>query len=186
MLAYVFWHGPGDSGTEAYVESLAAFQAALSEAGVPGFLGASVHAVPALPWSEGAGYEDWYRVEGSAALDPLDEAAVSGARQKAHDAAAARSAWGTAGLYRLRRGAPVDADVSYACWLAKPPGVRYPEFFEALAPVCEATGGALWGRQMTLGPTPEFCLVSPGDPGDLPYPAALRVGRRRVWPNAGR
>jgi hypothetical protein len=138
--------------------------------------------VPDLPWCEGPGYEDWYLLEGSAALDPLDEAAVSGARQLAHDAAASRAAWGTAGLYRLRLGAPRDEDLSQACWLAKPPGVRYPEFLERLAPSVEGAGAALWGRQMTLGPTPEFCLLARHELATLPFPVSLRVSRRRVWP----
>ena len=33
-----------------------------------------------------------------------------------------------------------------------------------------ADGGCLWGRRMTLGPTPEFCLHAPAA-RSLPYPA---------------
>jgi len=184
MLAYVFWHGPTEAGAAGYLEGLAAFQRALADSGSPGFRGASVWSVPALPWCGGAGYEDWYLVDGSAALDPLDEAAVSGARQLPHDAAASRASWGTAGLYRLRLGEPGDASGSHAHWLSKPAGVRYPELFERLAPVVEDAGASLWGRQMTLGPTPEFCLVSRLELVSLPFPVALRVSRRRVWPEA--
>ena len=184
VLAYVFWHRPAEPDAGEYVAALAGFQSALADARVPGFRGASVHAVPVLPWSEAPGYEDWYLVDGSAALDPLDEAAISGARQAPHDAAAACAAWGTAGLYRLRLGAPASDAHSHACWLAKPAGLRYPEFLERLAPAVEGAGAALWGRQMTLGPTPEFCLLSNREIAALPFPVALRVSRRRVWPPA--
>jgi len=182
VLAYVFWHRPSEAGAGDYANSLAEFQAALASAEVPGYLGAEVHAVPPLPWSDGPGFEDWYRLEGSASLDPLDQAAVSGARQAAHDAAAARAAWGTAGLYRLRLGELSPAPQTWAHWLPKPPGVRYPEFFDAMRPLCAAPGTALWGRQMTLGPTPEFCLVAASELDSLPWPVALRVPRRRIGP----
>jgi hypothetical protein len=36
----------------------------------------------------------------------------------------------------------------------------YDDFYKLLAPVTARPGAALWGRQMTLGPTPEFCLHS--------------------------
>lgn len=40
----------------------------------------------------------------------------------------------------------------------------------------------LWGRQMTLGPAPEFCLHS-GRPVRLPAPlAGAALGCRPVWP----
>jgi hypothetical protein len=183
LLAYVFWHRPTAAGTEGYVSSLAGFQRALAAAGVPGFLGASVHAVPVLPWTEAPGFEDWYLVENSAALDPLDEAAVSGARQAAHDEAAARAAWGSAGLYRLRLGRHhASAPGSWAHWLSKPAGLSYADFFARLAPRVELTGAALWGRQMTLGPTPEFCLVAGAPVAELPFPVAVQAQRERIWP----
>ena len=74
---------------------------------------------------------------------------------------------GTAGLYGLRMGELVDPAIAY--WLSKPEGVSYAAFESSLAPLV-ADGCALWGRRMTLGPTPEFCLHAPSA-RTLPYPA---------------
>ena len=49
----------------------------------------------------------------------------------------------------------------FALWLNKPAGVSYKDFYTALQPVTSRPGVALWGRQMTLGPTTEFCIHSP-------------------------
>ena len=51
-----------------------------------------------------AGYEDWHLLENSTALDVLNGAAISQARQRPHDRIAAMAADGTAGLYGLRMG----------------------------------------------------------------------------------
>jgi hypothetical protein len=45
----------------------------------------------------------------------------------------------------------------------------YADFEASLAPQI-ADGCCLWGRRMTLGPTPEFCLHAPVAQV-LPYPA---------------
>ena len=58
-------------------------------------------------------------------------------------------------------------------------GTSYDEFFDRLRPLV-GRGMALWQRQMTLGPTPEFCLQSAGPitfPGEL---AGVRVACRSV------
>jgi hypothetical protein len=60
----------------------------------------------------------------------------------------------------LRAGEEVLSEARFAVWLAKPDGVSYPEFYDALAPLTAQPNVALWGRQMTLGPTTEFCLHS--------------------------
>ena len=55
-----------------------------------------------------------------------------------------------------------------------------------LDPLIRSEAAALWARQMTLGPTPEFCLQS-ARPVELPaafFPVALRY--RTVWPARGR
>jgi hypothetical protein len=51
--------------------------------------------------------------------------------------------------------------------------MTYQLFFESLRPVCEH-GAMLWGRQMVLGPTPEFCLHAPRHI-PVPYPV-LNIG----------
>ena len=100
-------------------------------------------------------YEDWYLVENSAALDALNEAAISAARKSPHDRAASHAGGGHGGLYRLRAGQLVSAP-AFTAWFSKPDGWGYAQLFERLTPSL-ALGGALWQRQMALGPG-EFCL----------------------------
>jgi hypothetical protein len=184
MLAYVFWHWPRADATAAAYEALQRpFHAALRSAPPAGFRGSRVLAMGGAPWAAegGEAYEDWYLVEGSAALDPLNEAAVTVPRRGAHDAAAAAAAGGTAGLYRRRLGDPGDLPHA-AAWFAKPPGMGYSALFTTLEPLVRAEGAALWSRQMTLGPAPEFCLQS-RRPIELPaafFPIGVRY--RTVWP----
>ena len=91
----------------------------------------------------------------------MNEAAVSGACEEPHNRVAREAADGTGGLYRLRAGSATDmAHAKFAVWLSKPAGVSYKDFYTELEPVTSQPGVALWGRQMTLGPTTEFCLHS--------------------------
>ncbi|HUR93540.1 MAG TPA: hypothetical protein VMY76_03080 [Gemmatimonadales bacterium] len=184
MLAYVFWHWPRAGVPAASYEALQRrFHAALGDAPPPGFLGSRSAAILGAPWAAAGAraYEDWYMVDGSAALDPLNAAAVTASRQAAHDAAAAAAENGTAGLYLLRRGTPRDSPDN-AVWFAKPSGMSYREMYELLEPLVEATGAALWGRQMVLGPTPEFCLHI-SRPVHLPVPlAGTTIACQPVWP----
>ena len=183
-LAYVFWHwkrpGVGESDYEA---RQASFQQALRDAPSPGFQRSTVLAVGGLPWaaSGGAVYEDWYLVDGSGALDPLNDAAVTASRRAPHDRAAAAAAGGTAGLYRLRAGAPLKSPTQ-AIWFAKPDGTSYAALDALLAPVCTDGNAALWCRNMVLGPGPEFCLHAAA-PVSLPTPLtpSAAVTLRTVW-----
>ena len=184
VLAYVFWHWPrADVEPGRYEDLQRRFHAALQAAPSPGYLRSHSAGFSGAAWAGNGGeaYEDWYLVDGSAALDPLNDAAVSASRQSAHDAAAAVAAGGTAGLYRLRSGNLVEAP-RQACWFGKPDGMSYSAFYSALQPLLADTGGALWGRQMTLGPTPEFCLHTV-EPVAVPEPfKTLRVVLRPIWP----
>ena len=94
-------------------------------------------------------------------MDPLNEAAVSGACEEPHNRVAREAAGGIGGIYRLRAGAEDLAEAKYAVWLSKPEGVSYKDFYASLVPLTSQPGVALWGRQMTLGPTTEFCIHSP-------------------------
>src|SRR5256885_13395270 len=81
MLTYVFWHQRESKiAREEYQERLVAFHRILRERQPQGFLFSMVLEMAQLPrMEEGSeAYEDWYIVENSAALDPLDEAAVTG------------------------------------------------------------------------------------------------------------
>jgi hypothetical protein len=184
-LAYVFWHTPVASVALAeYETALLRFHEALRAAAPAGFLESRVLRCAAVPWlaSERPVYEDWYLLDGSAALDAMEEAAIAGLRQQPHDAVARLAAAATAGLYLLRRG---DAALvpAAAHWLAKPAGESYEAFYRRF-PEDRAAPFALWGRKMTLGPGPEFCLHrADAVPSPLPAQESLAVeplrGERR-------
>jgi hypothetical protein len=184
MLAYVFWHWRRPTIGDAEYEALQrAFHAALAAAPSEGFERSLSFAVAGAPWANGGrrAHEDWYLVRGSAALDPLEQAAITAGRQAPHDAAARAAAAGAAGLYKLRLGAPSQTPRE-ARWFAKPEGMSYAALWELMQPVVERERAVLWGRQMVLGPTPEFCLHSVG-PLDLPRPLAPLVLRlAELWP----
>ena len=185
MLAYVFWHWrhPAVDPHE-YEARQRVFHDALSLAPPDGFVRSASAALSGAPWAADGGeaYEDWYLVRNSSALDALNEAAVTASRAAPHDAAAALASGGTAGLYRLRLGAP-SSPTRLAWWFGKPTGMRYEELWTLLAPVVKATpGAALWCRQMVLGPTPELCLQAPAEM-TLPAPLHARaIALRPVWP----
>lgn len=184
MLAYVFWHWkqalvlPAD-----YERRQRAFHEALAAHPSPGFRRSRSYAVADLPWAAAGhgAYEDWYEIDNSAALDPLNDAAVSAGRAAAHDAAAAVAEGGIAGLYRLKLG-EAGPPVEHAWWFGKPAGLGYEAFWSLLGPIVATPGTGLWMRQMTLGPSPEFCLQAPA-PVALPRPIDARhVTLRTVFP----
>src|SRR5262245_10656878 len=99
MLAYVFWHVRRGGVITADPEArLLAFQEDLPPDAPAGFSGAAVHALSSAPWLPSdtidTGYEDWYFLAGSADLDVLNDAAVTGHRKASHDEAARGAAWG--------------------------------------------------------------------------------------------
>ena len=80
MLAYVFWHWPtarsGDK--EAYEAAQKGFHSRLADLRPEGFVSSWSYELSSAPWlSNTPQYEDWYLLEGSAALDTLNAAAVS-------------------------------------------------------------------------------------------------------------
>src|SRR5437763_1395943 len=102
MLAYVFWHSrtPSVARSE-YEGALKVFHARLAEHRPVGYLSSDVFHVQNIPWLGGLeGYEDWYLMENSAAIDALDSGSVSGEREEPHHAVARLAARGTAGLYK--------------------------------------------------------------------------------------
>ena len=170
MLAYVFWHWPQSHITrELYLEHLVAFHQTLGANKPRGFKRSVVFSIRSANWlnTSGEAFEEWYLLEDSAAMDPLNDAAVSGVCEEPHNRVAREAADGTGGLYRLRTGQEDLAQSRFAVWLSKPNGVSYPDFYRALEPITSQQGVALWGRQMTLGPTTEFCIHSPA-PIQLP------------------
>ena len=175
MLAYVFWHVRAPTVERPdYEARLTAFHAAL-RAGAPAGLGPTATVgLDAIPWLGGdAGYEDWYLVDDFAALGTLNVAAVTGARQPPHDAAAAGARRGVAGIMGHVAGPLLPADPRWAAWLQKPAGMGYEDFHAALAGVV-GDAAAAWQRQMTLGPADEYCVLADAELA-LPWPA-------RAWP----
>lgn len=167
MLSYVFWHWSQPTiSAQDYTDRLIAFHQSLHNHAFVGFHSSHVFQIPNAPWGPPAQplYEDWYLVEDFAALGMLNETAVVAANKAPHDQAAQYAADGTAGLYQLYAGDVNPAHAHIACWFAKPSGMTYKLFFSLVRPLVAEHGGALWQRQMTLGPTPEFCWQAPVAP----------------------
>ena len=170
MLAYVFWHWPQATiDHDSYVNHLIDFHNTLAANKPPGFHESVVFRIRGASWlkTDDDAYEEWYLLDNSAAMDPLNDAAVSGVCEVPHNRVAREAADGIGGLYRLRAGHGRLSESRHALWLSKPAGVSYKDFYAALQPLTSEPGVALWGRQMTLGPTTEFCIHS-SNPIELP------------------
>ena len=160
MIAYVFSHRPApEADLDAYEEALRSFHAALATTVPQGF-------VRSLSYRVGPAYADWYLLEDSSSLDPLNAAAVTGARQAPHDAAARLATDGVGKLLALAAG-EVDLEALTETRFAKPRGMPYSELYRTLEPWTGEAGTSLWRRMMVLGPPPEFTLISP-HPVELP------------------
>lgn len=164
MLAYVFFHraAPGVE-TPDYEAALRRFHAALAGEPPRGFIGSSTYRV-------GDMYADWYLVESSAALDALNEAAVSGARSASHDKAARMATDGAGKLLALVSGS-ASAGAGFEIRFSKPAGMGYPELYQRLKPWTDRADVTLWRRMMVLGPPPEFCLLAPSE---IQLPAEMK------------
>jgi hypothetical protein len=164
VLAYVFFHraAPGVE-TPDYEAALRRFHAALAGEPPRGFIGSSTYRV-------GGMYADWYLVEGSAALDVLNEAAVSGARSAIHGIVAHLATDGAGKLLALVSGSAADG-AGFEIRFSKPAGMGYPELYDRLKPWTDRAGVTLWRRMMVLGPPPEFCLLAPSE---IQLPAEMK------------
>jgi hypothetical protein len=186
VLAYVFWHWRRDGvPADRYRDLLRDFHASLERRRPSGFLGSSAFEIPGASWipQDGPAVEDWYLLEGSAALDLLDRGAVEAPHQSPHDTVAAAAAGGAGGLYRLRAGRPLGGEARFALWFGKPEGMSYAALYALLEPRT-SSGETLWGRQMVLGPAAEFCLHARSD-APLPAPiAAVTVPLRPLFPRS--
>lgn len=172
MLAYVFSHRPASGAdVHAYEDSLRRFHAELARGRPIGFIASTTYRFD-------DGYSDWYLVENSAALDVLNEAAVTGARAASHDSAARMAAWGSGKLLSLAQG-EAGLDALHEAAFAKPAGMQYSELYALIEPFSSRAGAALWRRMMVLGPPPEFCLVSRA-PVQLPADLSPEVRVRRT------
>lgn len=153
MLAYVFFHRPAPQGaTLSYETALRAFHASLAAAPPQGFVSSCSYRI-------GGGYADWYLVADSAALDPLNDAAVGNRAQASHDLVAGMSKDGAGKLFTLRSGEP-RSESGFETRFSKPAGMAYGELYERLKALTVRPDVTLWRRMMVLGPPPEFCLTS--------------------------
>lgn len=169
MLAYLFFHRPAPGVDVAdYEQGLRRFHEELAEARSPGFVSSRTYRV-------GDTYCDWYLIEGTAAMEPLNEAAVTGARAAAHDAVAHHAVDAAGKLLMLAAGR-FDPDAGFEIRFSKPAGMPYPDLYARLEPWTKQPGVSLWRRMMVLGPPPEFCLLAPSElmlPAET-APAVLR------------
>ena len=182
MLAYLFWHcARAEVAASDYEAALTAFHRALLQSRPQGYLGSFVVALESIPWLSGrAGYADWYLVESSADLDTINRAAVTGAREAPHASVAALAHDGIAGLYRVSRGRlRLPGDRVEETWVSKAAGERYEDFFARLEGGI-GEYGCLWQRQMTLGPTPEFCLQNFAAPSTVSGARTIELAGRKV------
>jgi len=187
MLVYLFWHRPsgdadgaiGPAGGQ-YQRAVAAFHASLADDPPAGFHRSWCVALSGPPWW-GSGlpcYLDAYVVADWSALGVLNSAAVGGRRGPSHDAAAALAADGTGGLLAVRRdGRHVTPSV--VAFATRPAGRSYGDYGADLLAAAPA-GTAVWQRQLTLGPGPEFVLASGAPLARLPG-EAMRLAAVPVW-----
>lgn len=163
-LAYVFWHWPRPGvPVETYEAELASFLGALVGRRVPGLLEACSFRVGPLPWGPSARrsfYEDRYVVKDYASLGVLNEAAVTGNLRGPHDSVAAHCEAGTGGLFRLLKGDLRGPEARAVTWLDKPAGKSYASYHGELAALVKGKNACLWQRQMALGPSREFSIIS--------------------------
>ncbi len=184
MLAYLFWHWrEAQIEPQAYQDYLLHFHQVLATHRAEGFHTSRVFLLEQAPWvgrSEQT-YEDWYIVENSAALDLLNEGAVSGFCKEPHHQVAQWAAGGTGGLYRLHAGDLNTLAPRVTHWFAKPVGMTYETLYEILASTIKQTGGSLWQRQMVLSPAPEFCWQCPHDHRLPDSISALTLTMTPLW-----
>lgn len=165
MLAYVFWHRrrPEVEAAE-YEQALLAFHHQMRDAAPEGMRATATFHIQGAAWigNEGHEYEDWYLIENSAALERINEAAVTLPMGKAHDAVARMAGEGVAGLYRPLGSEPAGLDAPSTLWFSKPRGISYGALHSRLEAIETGAKDRLWQRMMTLGPTPEFGLLGRG------------------------
>jgi hypothetical protein len=161
MLAYIFWHRPfAHVDREAYEAAIVRFQRDLAAQPPPGFIATASYRIDPVPWLSGQpGYEDWYLIEASWAIDPLNGFAITGPRQPSHDHVAALADEGWGGLYAHVGGQPSTAEESTVYWLTRPRGIDWQAALEPARAQCPSAN--IWRRQMVLGPAMEFAVEAP-------------------------
>lgn len=188
MLAYIFWHRPYPGIPEdRYESTLREFHYELAKVLPPGFQSSAAYRISPTGWlDQRDGYEDWYFVDASWALDPLNRVAASGRMEEPHAAIAALMEKGCGGLYSLLFGEAIQAQRSRVVWLGRPRGIRYELILAELRRGLDSTTSC-WRRQMVLSPAPEFALVGSLSLMPIVPPGWSHsiVQRTCVWPTPG-
>ncbi|HLI10036.1 MAG TPA: hypothetical protein VKY65_00425 [Alphaproteobacteria bacterium] len=188
MLAYLFWHrAKGDADKDTYEAVLRRFHEALNEHAYPGFLGSATYRISAVPWlGDQGGYEDWYYLQGSWALDLINAEAPYGRMERPHNDIAALMDIGHGGLYALVRGeSTCQTERSTIRWLSRPRGSVWRPLIEYIHNGAHPPL-ACWRRQMVLGPAPEFALITrAGQPVRVPEGwSEVAEDRSCLWPKS--
>ena len=116
------------SSQAAYEQALERFHRSLAHRPPSGFRGSAAFRAAELPWlahlagAAGAGYEDWYLVDGWSAVGVLEEAAVARGHVTRHDTLAAMAGVATGAVYRLSEGHPRLAEARLGVWVSRAPG----------------------------------------------------------------
>lgn len=169
MLAYVFWHQPGQGvEQEAYEHAAERFHRSLAHTPPAGLRGSAFYRVKELPWLDGqAGYEDWYLLDDFSAVGVLNEAAVAHGHRSAHDEVARRFGAGAGGIYGLLEGNPDLSSALVVVWVSRPPGSKRGALGELLGDGMDPVCASVWRRQLVLGPAPEYCVLAAEAPAGV-------------------
>lgn len=160
MLAYLFWHRPKPTVAIAdYEKDLLAFSRALAGLNCSGVRQVTSFRTSAVPWlDDSSGYEDWITIESSAALQALNEQAVSGRMIVPHSAVAQGMGVGYGGIYYHLWGDVDPHDAESAEWLSRPRGIEFRPVLEQISQT-RTSPVSVWRRFMVLGPGLEFVVL---------------------------
>ncbi len=191
MLAYLFWHRPTPGVDGSHYESVVRqFHESMRDAPSSGLVSSACYRLDTIPWlaaedggTGGPGFEDWYLVADSGALDRLNEAAIDARHRSFHDAAAVIAGDGAGGLYSLvLPAAGWEADRTTRGRIGfrlavQDPGGSLLQFMPALMGAAPSEA-RIWQRRLVLGPSPEFCIELRGRAG-VEFPGADPLILRR-------
>lgn len=167
MLAYVFWHRPREgTTTDDYIAAMSEFHASLTISPSVTF---RLEQPPFEADHPDTWFEDWYPCTDWAGLGTLNERAVTGARKPPHDAVASLAADGHGAVMRCLAGDLHLHEATSAQWFGKPRDRDY-ETFNKDVRTRAGTHGAVWQRQMVLGPCKEYVVLG-HEPSRIPWPA---------------
>jgi hypothetical protein len=112
-----------------------------------------------VPWLDHpSGYEDWATIDGSCALETLNEQAVSGRMAALHGTIAQQMGTGYGGVYYHLWGNMDPHVAERAQWLSRPRGIEFRPALESISQTATAPV-SVWRRFMVLGPGLEFVIL---------------------------